>query len=145
MFETKISIKSILLFSVPSFAVLLIWIKVVIDEAYAFGIFVSIIAILIFCFSIKKILLTEQELIIRRPLWMFNKDKVYNFQSIQQIKMQFEKTRLGGGPKLIVTENKKSEDYLIYFSSNELKELVYQMEIRNLKIEKDKYFEKQLQ
>ena len=142
MFETKISLKSILLYSAPSLAVLLIWIKIVIDKAYVFGIFVSIIAFLIFCFSIKKIQLTEQELIIRRPLWIFNKNKVYNFKRIQQIKMQFEKTRLGGGPKLIVTENKESEDYLIYFSSNELKELIYQMEIRKLKIQKDKYFEK---
>ncbi len=144
MFETKISIKSVLLSSIPSFAVLLIWIKVVIDKVYIFGIFASIIAILIFCFSIKKIQLTEQDLIIRRPLWIFNKNKVYSFLSIQKIKMKFENTRLGGGPKLIVIENKESEDYLIWFSKTELKEFVSEMKKRKLEIEKDEYFEKQL-
>ncbi len=145
MFETKISIKSILLFSVPSFAVLLIWIKVVIDEAYVFGIFASIIAILIFCFSIKKIQLNEQELIIRRPLWIFNKDKVYVIEKIQKVKLIYENTRIGGGPKLIIVTNKEQEDYLIYFSKCDLKEFVRQMEVRNVEIEKDKHFEKQLQ
>ena len=144
MFETKLSIKSVLLFSAPSIGILLIWVKVALSGDYGFGIFISICALLILSFSVKKIRLTENEIIIRRPLWIFVKNRFYILENIEKIKLIYETTRLGGGPKLIIVSNKEQEDYLIYLSKYDLKELVRQLEIKNIKIEKDKYFEKQL-
>ena len=144
MFETKLSIKSVLLFSAPSLGILLLWIKIVLSGDYGFGIFISICAILIFCFSVKKIRLTENEIIIRRPLWIFVKNRVYILENIQKVKLIYENTRLGGGPKLIIVADKNPEDYLIYFSKCDLKKLVRELEVKNVEIEKDKYFEKKL-
>lgn len=144
MFETKLSLKSILFFSAPSLGLLLIWIKVILNGDYWFGIIASIIAVLVFCFSVKKIRLTEKELIIRKPLWIFQKEKIYMFDKILKIKLEFEKTKLGGGPKLIVIEKNDREDYSIYYFKQELTELVREMEMRKIEIEKDEYFEKQL-
>ena len=144
MFETKLSIKSVLHFSVPSIGILLIWVKVALSGDYGFGIFISICALLILCFLVKKIRLTENEIIITRPLWIFVKNRFYILENIEKIKLIYETTRLGGGPKLIIVANKEQEDYLIYLSRYDLRELVRQLEIKNIKIEKDKYFEKQL-
>jgi len=72
------------------------------------------------------------------------KSRFYILENIEKIKLIYETTRLGGGPKLIIVSNKEQEDYLIYLSKYDLKELVRQLEIKNIKIEKDKYFEKQL-
>lgn len=142
MFETNLSIKSFLLFSLPSIGISLIWVKVALSGDYGFGIFISICALLILCYSVKKIRLTENEIIIRRPLWILMKNRIYFLENIEKIKLIYETTRLGGGPKLIIVANKKQEDYLKYLSRNDLKELVRQLEIKNVKIEKDKYFEK---
>ncbi|KQB42190.1 hypothetical protein RCH33_1532 [Flavobacterium daejeonense] len=144
MFQTKLSLKSIFYFFTPSIGLLIIGIIVAINGDYWFGIIFSIIAIIMFTFSTKKILLTENTLIIRKPLWIFQKDKIYLFEKIQKIKLKFEKTKLSGGPKLIVVERNAQEDYLIWLSKTELKEFVTEMEERKLEIEKDEYFENQL-
>lgn len=146
MFETKISKKSLIFYFAPSLGLLLLWVRIIFSKSndYGFGIFVTIIAILIFTYSIKKIQLTEKALIIRRPLWLFKRNDVYMLEKISKIKLKFENTRLSGGPKLIVIGNNLNEDYSIYLFKEDLKEFVHQLEIRNLEIEKDKYFENQL-
>ncbi len=139
IFETKLSIKVILIYSILSIAISIGGLRTLKYNDYSILIIFIIISILIYCYRLKKYQLTEKEIIILRPLW-FSAVKKIPLDKILKIEFWFSRTKLSAGLRMLIQTRHETKNYSFYCSKEEAKEFIIELKKLNIKVELDEYF-----
>ena len=99
------------------------------------GILSIIVGILQFSYTLKKIQIYSDSLIINRPMFIFNPNKTFQKNEIVKVIFKQSKSKIGGGNYLIVNSKNSEESFMLIYSSKTLKDLISKLKEVEIKTE----------
>ena len=94
-----------------------------------------ILGIVQFSFTLKSFQIHSDSLIVKRPMFIFNQNRIFQKKEILKIIFKQSTSRIGGGNYLIVNTKNSEESFSLTFSSKTLKELIAKLKEVEIKTE----------
>ena len=99
------------------------------------GILSIIVGILQFSYTLKKIQIYSDSLIINRPMFIFNPNKTFQKNEIVKVIFKQSKSNIGGGNYLVVNTKNSEESFMLIYSGKTLKDLIAKLKEVEIKTE----------
>ena len=99
------------------------------------GILSIIIGIFQFSYTLKKIQIYSDSLVIKRPMFIFNPNKTFQKNEILKVTFKQSKSRIGGGNYLVVNTKNSEESFMLIYCGKTLKDLIAKLKEVEIKTE----------
>lgn len=141
IFETKIKFLQYFLSALGCFYIIpMYYLCFYANKSNDFGLFVLgaffiVLGIVQFSFTLKSFQLYSDFLVVKRPMFIFKPNKMFQKSEIVKIIFRQSTSKIGSGNYLVVNTKKSEESFMLLYSNKTLKNLIAKLNEMEIKTE----------